>query len=155
MTLPLPPAAAGHYQAVIIRNGLGFVAGQLPFQDGRLVHPGRLGAELSFEEARQAAVISAVNVLAQIEQALGTWTRFGGLLRIDGYVASAEGRIDQAAVLDSASEFFVEQLGALGQHTRAAIVVPRLPLDASVELVATFAVHGGAELPPTTMKLEE
>ena len=72
---------------------------------------------------------------------LGSWDRFGGLLRVDGYVASAEGFFDQPAVLDGASELFLQHLADLGRHARSAVIVPRLPWDAPVELVVTFTLR--------------
>lgn len=139
--LPVAPAAVGAYRPVVIRNHLGFVSGQFPYRDRRLAMRGRIGVELSPQEGREAAEIAAVNVLAQIELALEDWRRFGGLLRVDGYVASAADFENQPAVLDGASELFVRALGGeLGAHARTAFHVARLPLDAPVELAVTFAL---------------
>jgi len=140
--LPVPPAAAGAYRRVVIRNQLGFIAGQFPFLHGELAMRGRIGVELGLQEGREAAEIAALNVLAQIELALEGWRRFGGLLRVDGYVASAADFVQQPAVLDGASELFVRALGSeLGAHARTAFHVTRLPLDAPVELAVMFAVR--------------
>ena len=139
--MPDPPPPAGDYQPVIIRGGLGFVSGQLPIRDGRLLFIGRVGIELTPEQGKAAAEIAALNVLAQIDRALPSWDRFGGLLRVEGFVASASGFTSQPEVLDGASRLFVETLGELGQHSRAALSVEQLPLNASVELVVTFALR--------------
>lgn len=140
--LPEPPAPAGNYQRVVFRGGVGFVSGQFPFRQGRLVHAGRVGAELSLEDGKLCAEIAAANALAQIRKALRGWSRFDGLLQVEGHVASAPEFLEQPAVLNAASDFFVRALGPrLGAHTRTAFHAARLPVDAPVELAVTFAVR--------------
>ncbi|RPI45710.1 MAG: RidA family protein [Betaproteobacteria bacterium] len=140
--LPAPPRPAGLYRPVICRGGMGFVSGQFPIRHGNCARTGRVGAEVSPEEGRECAALAAANVLAQIRAALGGWERFEGLCRLDGYVASAADFLNQPAILDGASEFFVRVLGpTLGAHARTAFHVPRLPLDAPVELAVTFFAH--------------
>jgi YjgF/chorismate_mutase-like putative endoribonuclease len=78
-------------------------------------------------------------VLARIREALGGFGRLRGLLRVDGFVASADGFLQQPGVLDGASEVFLVALGERGKHARTAYAMPRLPLDNSVKLVVTFA----------------
>ena len=143
--LPEPPSPAGNYQPVIIREGLGFVSGQVPLRNGRLLYTGRVGAELTPEQGKAAAELAALNVLAQIDQALTSWEQFGGLLRVEGFVASATGFTSQPEILDGASRLFVDVLGELGHHARAAFSVSQLPLNAPVELVVTFAVKQDRE----------
>ncbi len=147
--LPDPPPPAGDYQAVIIRGGLGFVSGQVPVSDGRLIYTGRVGVELTPEQGKAAAEIAALNVLAQIDKALPSWDRFGGLLRVEGFVASASGFTNQPEILDGASRLFAEVLGELGQHSRAAFSVEQLPLNASVELVVTFTTQPHIPVSPS------
>ncbi len=143
--LPEPPPPAGSYSPVVIRSGLGFVSGQLPIRDGRLLFTGRVGIELTPEQGKAAAEIAALNVLAQIDRALPSWDRFGGLLRVEGFVASASGFTSQPEVLDGASRLFVDVLGDRGVHARAALSVEQLPLNAPVELVVTFTLRGASE----------
>jgi len=141
IALPEPPAAAGAYRPVVCRGGLGFVSGQFPFRQGTLAYAGRVGVELTPEQGRESAAIAALNTLAQIRAVLGGWQRFGGLCRVEGYVASAADFVKHPAVLDGASELFVRVLGAqLGAHARTAFHAARLPLDAPVELVVTFSL---------------
>ncbi len=139
--LPDPPPPAGNYQSVILRNGLGFVSGQVPIRNGRLLFSVRVGIELTPEQGKAAAEIAALNVLAQIDKALPSWDQFGGLLRVEGFVASASGFTSQPDILDGASRLFTEVLGELGQHSRTALSVEQLPLNACVELVVTFALR--------------
>jgi enamine deaminase RidA (YjgF/YER057c/UK114 family) len=141
IVLPAPPAPAGAYLPVVTHGALGFASGQFPILHGRLARAGRVGAELTAEEGRECASLAAANVLARIRAALGGWARFAGLLRVEGHVASAADFLMQPAVLDGASDFFVRALGpALGAHARTAFHANRLPMDAPVELVVTFAV---------------
>jgi enamine deaminase RidA (YjgF/YER057c/UK114 family) len=138
LTLPDPPAPAGGYERVRLVRGMGVLSGQFPLRDGRLGFIGRVGAELTEAEGHAAAELAALNVLAQLDAALRGFSRLAGLLRVDGYVASAEGWVRQPAVLDGASALLVAALGERGRHARAALGVPRLPLDAPVELVVSF-----------------
>src|SRR5262245_10403482 len=101
LRLPTPPAPAGAYRPVVIRNGIGSVSGQFPFLDGRLCFPGRAGAEVSERDARRAAEIAAMNVIAHLRNALPE-IELEGLLRVDGYVASAAGFTSQPRILDAA-----------------------------------------------------
>ena len=112
-----------------------------PVRDGRLVFTGRVGIELTPDQGKAAAELAALNVLAQIDKALPSWDQFGGLLRVEGFVASASGFTSQPEILDGASRLFAEVLGELGQHSRAAFSVEQLPLNAPVELVVTFATQ--------------
>jgi enamine deaminase RidA (YjgF/YER057c/UK114 family) len=139
--LPIPPDPVGVYERGVIRGGLGFVSGHFPIVGGIVSHAGRVGAELNEAQGKEAAEIAAMNIMAQIDHLLdGDWDRFAGLLRLDGYVASAEGWTAQPRVLNAASEVFVKILGDKGRHARAAFSVTQLPLNAPIELVATFAV---------------
>ena len=139
ISLPDPPAPAGDYAAVVIRNGLGFVSGQFPFRNGDLVYKGRVGVELYKEEGRDACKIAALNVLAHISAATNKFEQLSGLLRLDGYVASSDGFHGQPGILNAASQLFSEVLGDRGAHARTAFSVSRLPLNAPVELCVSFA----------------
>jgi enamine deaminase RidA (YjgF/YER057c/UK114 family) len=139
--LPDAPPPAGSYSPVVVRDGLGFVSGQVPFRNGALVYTGRVGDELTPKQAKKGAEIAALNVLAQIKSASNSWDLFGGLLRVEGYVASAKGFTKQPDILDSASRVFVDVLGDRGEHARAAFSVEQLPLNAPIELVVTFALR--------------
>jgi enamine deaminase RidA (YjgF/YER057c/UK114 family) len=139
-TLPAPPDPVGAYCAVMIRGGLGFVSGQFPFEGGRMLYSGRAD-RLDPATARAAARLAALNVCAQIERALGGWTGFAGLCRVDGMVAAGPGFTGHAAILDAASEAFVGLLGPeFGAHARSASAAPALPGNAPVELVVSFAL---------------
>jgi enamine deaminase RidA (YjgF/YER057c/UK114 family) len=140
LALPDPPLPAGSYAPVLEHHGIGFVSGQFPFYGRALSHQGRIGRELTEEQGQQAARIAALNVLAQIRRHLGGFERLKGLLRVEGYVASAPGFVMQPRILDSASALFVSVLGSnAGSHARTAISVDQLPLNSPLELCVSFA----------------
>jgi enamine deaminase RidA (YjgF/YER057c/UK114 family) len=136
--LPEPPPPAGMYEPFRLDRGVGYLAGQFPAREGKYVLRGRVGAELSVAEGKEAAALTALVVLARIRQALDGFERLRGLLRVDGVVASSDDFLDQPAILEGASEVFLLGLGERGKHARTALGVPRLPLDNSVKLVVTF-----------------
>jgi enamine deaminase RidA (YjgF/YER057c/UK114 family) len=138
-TLPVPAPPAGLYDPFRLDRGVGYLAAQHPARDGKYVLPGRVGHDLDPAEGKQAAALAALVVLARIKQALDGFARLRGLLRVDGYVASADDFLDQPSILDGASEVFAVALGERGRHARTAFAMPRLPLNNSVKLVVTFA----------------
>lgn len=136
ITLPAdPPKPAGLYEPYRLYNGIGFLAAQVPGYTPELL--GRIGAELSSDEGVAAARLAAVNALARIQQALGGFDRFVGLLHVAGHVASAPDFHDQPLILDGASQLFLDVLGERGKHSRTAYA-PALPLGVCVELEITF-----------------
>jgi enamine deaminase RidA (YjgF/YER057c/UK114 family) len=135
--LPSPPKPAGNYQPWMICGPWLFISGQVPIENGRLRHTGRVGAELTEEEGRAAARFTALNVLAQIRDALGGFERLAHLVRMEGHVASAGGDVDVPWVLDAASDLFIEVLGDRGKHTRSAFTPACLPKNLTLELVVT------------------
>jgi len=139
--LPEAPSPVGQYERAMIHGGIGFLSGQFPIVGGRLLYCGRVGAEITIDQAQEAAEAAALNALAQIRIVLARNTqRFLTLLRLEGYVASVDQFTDQPVVLDGASATFLRLLGEQGRHARTAFSVPRLPLDSPIELAVTFAV---------------
>ena len=136
------PKPAGHYQAYRLREGLGFLAAQVPgYGPDSLL--GRVGHELTPEQGRAAAVRAALNALGRLHEALDGFDRLDGLLHLAGHVASADDFVDQPEVLDGASELFAFALGERGMHTRTAFAVPRLPKNISIELELNFGYAPG------------
>jgi enamine deaminase RidA (YjgF/YER057c/UK114 family) len=135
------PAPAALYRPVVVHGGLAFVSGALPISGGQLTSRGPVGHDVTLEEARNAAELCAANVLRALLRELGSPHRLERLLRVAGYVQSAPGFGDQHLALNGASEFFVAILGEAGVHARSAIGVSGLPLGASVEIDAIFAVR--------------
>jgi enamine deaminase RidA (YjgF/YER057c/UK114 family) len=139
--IELPPVAtpvAAYVPAV--RSGAHvYVSGQLPFVDYQLVAIGKVGAEISPEEAKAQARTCALNALAAVHDLVGIDTVVR-VVKVGGFVAAAEGFTAIPAVVNGASELFGEVFGDAGRHARAAVGVAELPLGASVEVEVIFEV---------------
>jgi enamine deaminase RidA (YjgF/YER057c/UK114 family) len=130
--------------AVVVHDGVARTSGQLPRIDGALTCTGVVGADVTVEQAREAAAVCALNALAVLAAELGDLDRVERLLTLTVYVASAPGFDAQPAVADGASEILYALWGEpAGRHTRSAIGVAALPRGGSVELELTVAVHPG------------
>ena len=141
VTLPSPATPAANYVPAMVSAGVLYVSGQLPTGPQGISCRGRLGAEVALDDARDAARLCAVNILAQARSALaGDLERIRQVLRITAFVASTPEFFDQHLVANGASDFLAEALGERGRHARAAVGVAALPLGAAVEIDAIIAV---------------
>lgn len=139
--LPDAPAAVGSYVPALQVGSLVITSGQLPFTAGELVLPGRIGSELTVEQGQQVARICVLNGLSQIKEVIGNLDRISRIVRVEGYIHSAAGFTNQPQVLNGASDLLVGIFGETGKHTRIAIGVSEMPLNAAVQLAiwAEFA----------------
>ena len=133
LTLPAVAAPAGAYVPARRSGSLVFTAGQLPFVDGALAATGKVGAEVTPEQAHDLARACALNALAAVDQLVGL-DAVAGVVKVVGFVASAPGFTDQAAVINGASELLGEVFGEGGRHARSAVGVAELPLGSPVEV---------------------
>lgn len=133
LTLPqvVPPLAA--YVPAVQSGNLVYVSGQVPLVEGKVLHPGKVGAEVTVEQAAEAARVCALNALAAIDALVGLG-RVVKIVRISGFVASAPGFTGQPAVVNGASELFGAVFGEQGRHARSAVGVAELPLGVPVEV---------------------
>jgi len=137
------PAAAKSLADYVPVNRVGnlvFVSGQLPVQDGKLAFDGILGKDIDVETAKKAAVLCALNIIGQLKAAVPSLDRVR-CIRLGGFVQSAAGFKDHAAVVNGASELIVHAFGEKGRHARAAVGCSSLPLGAPVEVEAIFEVE--------------
>jgi enamine deaminase RidA (YjgF/YER057c/UK114 family) len=132
--VPAAPEAVGFYVPVLRTGNLVITSGQLPLIGKQLMFTGKLGRELHEEEGANAARLCALNALAQIKSCIGSLDRVTRIVRVEGYVQSAEGFTKQPAVINGASELLVHAFGDAGKHTRIAVGANELPLNASVEI---------------------
>lgn len=133
------PKPGALYRPVVVHGSTAYVSGSVAFDgDGNLVSKGKVGRDLSLEDARKAAALCAANVLRVFRSEMGALSRIKRTLRVGGYVASAEGFTDQHLVINGASELFFQVLGEEGRHARTALGVAELPLGSSVEVDAIF-----------------
>ncbi len=133
--LPLPPAPVASYLPCRRVGDLIFTSGMLPMQNGELLYKGRVGVELSIEEAQAAARLCILNALSVIKAELGSLSRIKKVVKVTGFVMGTADFDAQPAVINGASNTLTEILGmACGQHARSAVGVANLPLSAPVEI---------------------
>lgn len=111
-----------------------FISGATPEMNGVMQMPGRLGAELDVETGKKAARLAALNCLGEMQAVLGSLERVERIVRVIGYVRSADGFGEQPLVINGASELLIEVFGEAGRHARAALGTSELPFGAAVEL---------------------
>jgi enamine deaminase RidA (YjgF/YER057c/UK114 family) len=133
LELPAVAAPAGSYIPAKASGSLVFTAGQVPFVDGALPTTGKVGAEVTPEEAKDLARICALNALAAVDALVGL-DNVKGVVKVVGFVASAPGFGGQPAVINGASDLLAEVFGDSGTHARSAVGVAELPIDAPVEV---------------------
>jgi enamine deaminase RidA (YjgF/YER057c/UK114 family) len=141
LALPALAKPAGAYVPAAVTGNLVYTAGQLPWVEGVLPATGKVGAEVSADEAHQLSRACVLNALAAIEGAIGSLDRITRIVKVVGFVASDPGFTGQPGVMNGASELLGEIFGEAGQHARSAVGVAVLPLDApvEVEIIAEFA----------------
>ena len=135
--LPEAPKPAGSYVPAVICDRMVFVAGQLPSVSGELKYTGKVGKDVTVEDAYEAAKLCAINALSVLKSYVGDLDRIEQIVRIGGFVNSAEGFTMQPKAINGASDFLVEVFGEKGKHARAAVGVNELPLNAAVEVEMT------------------
>jgi enamine deaminase RidA (YjgF/YER057c/UK114 family) len=131
--LPEVAAPVAAYVPAVRAGSLVYTSGQLPFVFGSLAATGKVGAELSPEEAKRHARTCALNALAAVHALVGI-DSVARVVKVVGFVASAEGFTGQPAVVNGASELLGEVFGDDGRHARSAVGVAELPLSAPVEV---------------------
>ncbi|MFE0132799.1 RidA family protein [Streptomyces sp. NPDC059037] len=134
LTLPevVPPLAT--YQPAVQSGVYVYTSGQLPMVEGKLPVTGKVGAEVTPEEAKDLARTCALNALAAVKSLVGDLDRVARVVKVVGFVASAPDFTGQPGVINGSSELLGEVLGDKGVHARSAVGVAVLPLDAPVEV---------------------
>ncbi|MFD4393817.1 RidA family protein [Kitasatospora sp. NPDC058478] len=134
--LTLPPVATpvAAYVPALRSGEFVFTSGQLPVVGGKLPSTGKVGAEVSPEEAKELAQTCALNALAAIKSVIGDLDQIERVVKVVGFVASAPDFTGQPGVINGASELLGKVLGEAGVHARSAVGVAVLPLDAPVEV---------------------
>ena len=138
--LPAVATPVAAYVPAVRTGSLVYTSGQLPFVDGALAATGKVGGELAPEEAKRHARTCALNALAAVHALVGI-DAVVRVVKVVGFVASAEGFTGQPAVVNGASELFGEVFGEAGQHARSAVGVAELPLSAPVEVELVVEVR--------------
>jgi enamine deaminase RidA (YjgF/YER057c/UK114 family) len=141
LNLPPVPVPQGAYVPAVRTGSLILVAGQLPMRDGNLICSGRVGEGVSLELAREAAQCCFLNVVSAALSVGIALDQLKRLVQLTGFVQCTADFYAQPQVLNAASELAHALFGEAGRHARAAVGVYALPLNAPVELTATFEVE--------------
>ena len=133
---------AGSYVPYVITNNLVFISGQLPFIDGKLTIKGKVGDNVSLDDAVKMSEACAKALLSQLKAACnGNLDKVNKVVKLGGFVASAPNFTDQPKVINGASDLIVSIFGDKGKHSRFAVGVAALPLNVPVEIDGIFEIE--------------
>ncbi len=141
LTLPETPRPVANYVPAVQVGTLIFASGQTPTVSGKLLMKGKLGRDLSIEQGQEAARQALLNILAAVRSLTSTLDAIKRIVKLNGWVASAEGFGSQPQVVNGASLLLEKIFGEAGKHARAAIGVAELPSGAPVELELVVEVQ--------------
>jgi enamine deaminase RidA (YjgF/YER057c/UK114 family) len=134
LELPEVPVPVAAYALAVRAGNLLVLSGTTCYRDGKPLFLGKVGRDLSVEQAREAAQQTALNLLAVARHELGSLSRVAQVVKVNGYVNGAPGFIEQPAVMNGASELLVRVFGERGRHARTSIGVAELPGDIPIEI---------------------
>ncbi|HTW14626.1 MAG TPA: RidA family protein [Nocardioides sp.] len=134
LSIPEVPAPVAAYVPAVRSGNQVFTSGQLPMRSGELMTVGKVGGEVSAEEAYACAQQCALNAIAAVRSVLGDLSQVKRVVKVVAFVASTPDFTGQPGVANGASELLGKVFGDAGVHARSAVGVPALPLDAPVEV---------------------
>ena len=142
LTLPTAAAPVAAYVPAVKTGNLVFTAGQLPVVDGKLVLTGKVGSDVTPDDAKKMAEICALNALAAISL-VADIDQIEKIVRVGGFVNGIPGFVAIPAVVNGASELLIKLFGDVnGKHARTAVGVAELPLNAPVEIEMVVQLKG-------------
>lgn len=130
---PAPKPLAAYIPAIKVGN-LVFTSGQVPIADGKIVYEGKVGKDLTEDEARKAAELCLVNCLSAVKSIIGNLDNIKRIVKLTVFVNSANDFTAQPIVANGASELLEKIFGENGKHVRSAVGVNELPLNSAVEI---------------------
>lgn len=136
--LPKAAAPAANYVPFVITGNQLWVAGQIPFWDGKIKYAGKVGGNLSIEDGVASARLCALNIIAQAKAALGDLDRIRRFVKLGGFVNAGPEFNQHPKIINGASDIIVEIFGDAGRHARIALGASGLPLDAATEVDAVI-----------------
>jgi enamine deaminase RidA (YjgF/YER057c/UK114 family) len=140
--LPDAKAPVGSYVATKIVGKLLYVSGQISIDSKGDLIKGKVGKDLTTDEAYEAAKRCGLSIVAQIKKACdGDLSKIKSCIKLTGFVNSTENYIEQPKVINGASDLIASIFGEAGMHTRAAVSTNSLPLGVSVEVDAIFEIN--------------
>ncbi len=132
--IPEAPKPLAAYIPAVKDGKLVYTAGQLPFVKGELKYKGKVGKDISEDDAQKAAQICAINCLSVIKSVIGTLDDLESIIKVTVFVNSSEDFTGHPKIANGASEFLVNVFGDAGKHVRSAVGVSQLPMGAPVEI---------------------
>ena len=142
IVLPDLPAPVGNFVPAVIHNGFAHFSGQGPLMEDGCLATGKVGAEVSVEEAYQRARRTGMVLLAAMRNSLGSLERVERIVKIFGMVNATPDFDAHPAVINGCSDLMVEVFGEAGRHARSAVGMGSLPGNISVEIEAIVALRG-------------
>ncbi|MDO8287952.1 MAG: RidA family protein [Parvibaculum sp.] len=141
ITLPQAATPVANYVPFVITGNLVFISGQGPMGPKGVEYAGKLGRDFDVEQGKKAARLTALNVIAQLKNAVGgDLDRVTRVVKLLGFVNSTPEFNQQPFVINGASDLMVEIFGDAGRHARSAVSAPSLPVDIAVEVEAIFEI---------------
>lgn len=141
ITLPTPPAPVASYVPYVVSGNLVYVSGQVTIAADGLKYVGTVGQEISLEDAKAAARLCAINVIAQTKAACGgDLERVKRVVKVTVFVNAVPGFTQHPEVANGASDLFVEVFGEAGKHARAAVGAGSLPRNVATEVEAIVEI---------------
>jgi len=140
--LPEAKAPVGSYVATKISEKLLFISGQISISENGELIKGKVGKDLTTDEAYQAAKRCGLSIVSQVKEACGgDLSKIKSCIKLTGFVNSTDDFIEQPKVINGASDLVASIFGDAGMHTRAAVSTNSLPLGVSVEVDAIFELN--------------
>lgn len=139
----LPPVAkpVANYVGWVKTGNLVFTAGQVTLSEGKIIYQGKVGKEISLDDANKAARLCAINILSQLKDACGgDLDRVVRIVKLVGFVNAVPEFTDHPKVINGASDFLVEVFGDRGKHARSAVGSGSLPFNVGVEVEAVAEI---------------
>ncbi len=141
INLPTPASPVANYVGFVKAGNMVFISGQLPFENGKLQGIGKVGKEISVDDAKKYAKLCAINILAQLKVACnGNLDNVLQCVKLGIFVNGDEDFKEHPAVANGASDLIAEVFGDAGKHARAAVGSGSLPLGVAVEVDAIFLI---------------
>jgi enamine deaminase RidA (YjgF/YER057c/UK114 family) len=140
IVLPAPFPPGGNYASCVVDGGMVYVSGHGPI-DGETMVRGKVGGDLSVEQGREAARMTALSILATLQAELGDLDRIARIVRVLGMVNVAPGFDRTPVVIDGCSDLLVDVFGEAGRHARSAVGLAELPFGIAVEVELTARLH--------------
>lgn len=140
--LELPEAVAPLYSyvPVMIHHGIAYVSGQVPRINGEVPYPGKVGRDVTVDQAQELAEFCVLKGLSCLKAAIGSLDDVEQVLKVTGYVQTAPGFYEPSKVLDAASELLENIFGEKGRHARTAVGAAELPSNTPIEIDFVIAV---------------